>query len=172
MGATPETDRATRDESGSSLGSDDNSQYRSVRRHPVSRTLVGGVALTDKPEVTRAISAFADEPNGGLILTGSAKSAVHHKLIIELATRHKLPAGYHERFYVADGGLISYGPNFLDQYRQAAVYVDRIFRGEKPGDMPVQAPTKYELIINLHAAKEIGLAVPSTLLAQADEVVE
>lgn len=133
---------------------------------------VSPLALSDKTEITRAISAFADEPNGGLILTGSAKSAVHHKLIIDLATRYKLPAVYHERFYVTDGGLISYGPNFLDQYRQAAVYIDRILHGAKPGDMPVQAPTKYELIINLHAAKEIGLAVPSTLLAQADEVVE
>jgi ABC-type uncharacterized transport system substrate-binding protein len=133
---------------------------------------VSPLALTNEPEIMRAISAFADEPNGGLILTGSAKSAVYHKLIIDLARRHKLPAVYHERFYVADGGLISYGPNFLDQYRKAAVYVDRILHGEKPGEMPVQVPTNYELIINLHAAKDIGLAVPSTLLAQANEVIE
>jgi putative ABC transport system substrate-binding protein len=133
---------------------------------------VSPITLSNNAEIASAVSAFAREPNGGLILTASAKSAVHHNLIIELAARHKLPAIYNERSNVEAGGLISYGPNFLDQYRQAAVYIDRILKGEKPADMPVQAPTKYELVINLKTAKELGLSVPSTLLAQADEVIE
>jgi putative ABC transport system substrate-binding protein len=123
-------------------------------------------------EIERAIAAFGRSANGGLILTASALAVVHRKLIIALAARHKLPAVYFERFFVADGGLISYGPNFVDQYRRAAGYVDRILKGEKPADLPVQAPTKYELVINLKTAKALGLEIPPSVLARADEVIE
>ena len=130
------------------------------------------VNLRDAGEIERAITAFARAPNGGLILTASALSTVHRDLIIALAARHKLPAVYYERFFVAGGGLISYGANFVDQFRRAAGYVDRILKGEKPADLPVQAPTKYELVINLKTAKALGLTVPPSLLARADEVIE
>ena len=110
--------------------------------------------------------------NGGVILTGSALSLVHRDLIITLAARHKLPALYFERFFVRAGGLISYGPDLVDQYRQAAKYVDRVLKGENPADMPVLTPTKYEMAINLKTAKALGLTVPQALLAQADEVIE
>jgi putative tryptophan/tyrosine transport system substrate-binding protein len=123
-------------------------------------------------EIENSVAAFARAPNGGLILTASALSAVHRDLIISLAARHKLPATYQEQSYAAAGGLVSYGPNFSDQYRRAAGYVDRILRGEKPADLPVQAPTKFELMINLKTAKTLGLEVPATLLARADEVIE
>jgi putative tryptophan/tyrosine transport system substrate-binding protein len=126
----------------------------------------------DAGEVERAITAFARAPNGGLIVTASALSVVRRDLIIALAARHRLPAVYFERFFVAAGGLISYGANFVDQHRRAAGYVDRILKGEKPADMPVQAPTKYDLVINLKTAKALGLTVPSSLLARADEVIE
>jgi ABC-type uncharacterized transport system substrate-binding protein len=133
---------------------------------------VSPVNVRDAPEIERAIAAFARQPNGGLIITASALAAVHRDLIATLAARHKLPAVYSQRHYVAGGGLISYGADFIDQHRQAAGYVDRILRGEKPADLPVQAPTKYELVINLKTAKAIGLEVPATLLARADEVIE
>ena len=110
--------------------------------------------------------------NGGLIVTGSALAQLHRNLIITLAARHKLPAVYFERFFVTGGGLISYGPDLVDQYRRAATYVDRILKGEKPADLPVQAPTKYELVINLKTAKALGLEIPATVLARADEVLE
>jgi putative ABC transport system substrate-binding protein len=126
----------------------------------------------DAPEVERAVADFARTSNGGLIVTGSALSNVHHKLIIALAAQHKLPVIYFERSFVADGGLISYGSDYIDHYRRAAGYVDRILKGEKPADLPVQAPTKYELVINLKSAKTLGLEVPATLLARADEVIE
>jgi putative ABC transport system substrate-binding protein len=126
----------------------------------------------DAPEVERAVADFARTSNGGLIVTGSALSNVHHKLIIALAAQHKLPVIYFERSFVADGGLISYGSDYIDHYRRAAGYVDRILKGEKPADLPVQAPTKYELVINLKTAKALGLEVPPTLLARADEVIE
>ena len=133
---------------------------------------VSPVNVRDAGEIERAITAFAHSPNGGLIVTGSALVGIHRHLIIALAARHKLPAVYVERTYVAAGGLISYGSDFLDQYRRAASYVDRILKGEKPADLPVQQPTKYELVINLKTAKALGLEVPPTLLARADEVIE
>jgi putative tryptophan/tyrosine transport system substrate-binding protein len=126
----------------------------------------------DPSEIEHAIAAFAHEPNGGLIVTGSSAASNHRKLIVALAARHRLPVVYNARFYVSDGGLISYGPDFVDQYRRAASYVDRILKGEKPADLPVQAPTKYELVINLTTARALGLEVPPTLLARADEVIE
>jgi putative ABC transport system substrate-binding protein len=130
------------------------------------------VNVRDAPEIERAVTAFARSSNGGMIVTGSPLALVHRDLIITLAARHKLPAVYVERYFVAAGGLISYGPNRVDQFRQAAAYVDRILKGEKPADLPVQAPTKYELVINLKTAKALGLDVPPTLLARADEVIE
>jgi putative ABC transport system substrate-binding protein len=124
------------------------------------------------PEIERAVAAFARSPNGGLIVTASALAVVHRDLIIMLAAQHKLPVVYFERFFVTAGGLISYGPDQTDQYRRAAGYVDRILKGEKPADLPVQAPTKYELVINLRTARTLGLIMPPTLLATADEVIE
>ena len=130
------------------------------------------VNVRDALEIERAITAFARAPNGGLVVTASAWSVVRRDLIIALAARHKLPAIYFERFFVVAGGLVSYGANFIDQYRRAAGYVDRILKGEKPADLPVQAPTKYELAINLKTANALGLTVPHSLLARADEVIE
>ena len=130
------------------------------------------VDVRDAGEVERAITAFGQSANSGLIVTGSTGAAVHRELIIALAARHRLPAIYNSRFWTAAGGLMSYGPDFLDQFRRAAGYVDRILKGEKPGDLPVQAPTKYELVINLKTAKALGLEVPPSLLARADEVIE
>jgi putative ABC transport system substrate-binding protein len=130
------------------------------------------IGVGDAGEIEGGIAAFARSPNGGLIVTGSAQTAVHSNLIVTLAARHKLPAVYFARFVVAAGGLISYGPDFLDVHRRPAAYVDRILKGEKPADLPVQAPTKYELVINLKTAKALGLEVPATLLARADEVIE
>jgi len=133
---------------------------------------VNPVSVRDATEIERAVTAFARSANGGLILTASALSQVHRDLIITLAARYKLPAVYQERSYVAAGGLISYGPNFLDQFRRAAGYVDRILKGEKPANLPVQAPTKYELVVNLKTAKALGLAIPPSVLSRADEVIE
>jgi putative ABC transport system substrate-binding protein len=136
-----------------------------------------GVELTpmdvrDANEIERAISTFAHTPNGGLIVTGSALAAAHRDLLVSLPAKLSLPTVYNERSYVAVGGLISYGPDIEDEYRLAASYVDRILKGEKPADLPVQAPTKYELVINLKTAKALGLDVPAQLLARADEVIE
>jgi len=130
------------------------------------------VDVRDAREIERGIAALARASNGGLIITASAGSQVHHNLIITLAARHKLPAVYYERLFASAGGLISYGPDFVDRFRRAAGYVDRILKGEKPADLPVQAPTKYELVINLKTAKALGLEVPPSLLARADEVIE
>ena len=130
------------------------------------------INVRDANEIERTIAAFARASNGGLIVTSSGLAANHRDLIVTLAAQHKLPAIYFERSFVAAGGLISYGPDFIDQYRRAAAYVDRILKGEKPGDLPVQMPTKYELIINLKTAKALGLAVPPSLLTRADEVIE
>ena len=130
------------------------------------------VDVRDAREIERGIAALARASNGGLIITASAGSQVHHNLIITLAARHKLPAVYYERLFASAGGLISYGPDFVDRFRRAAGYVDRILKGEKPADLPVQAPTKYELVINLKTATALGLEIPQTLLATADEVIE
>jgi putative tryptophan/tyrosine transport system substrate-binding protein len=130
------------------------------------------VEVRDANEIERAVTAFANSPNGGLIVTGSPLAAVHRDLIISLASRHKLPTVYFARYFIPKGGLISYGPDFVDQYRRAAEYVDRVLKGEKPADLPVQAPTKFELSINLKTAKNLGLTVPLTLLATANEVIE
>jgi putative ABC transport system substrate-binding protein len=141
----------------------------------VSRSVgveVSPVDVRDSLEIERSVAAFARSANGGLIVAGSPLSVVHRELIIALAARHKLPAVYWERFFIAAGGLISYGPDQIDQFRGAAGYVNRILRSEKPADLPVQAPTKYELFINLKTAKAQGLEVPPTLLARADEVIE
>jgi putative ABC transport system substrate-binding protein len=128
--------------------------------------------VRDSGEIERVVAAFARGPNSGLIVTGGPLSAVHRDLIVTLAARHKLPAVYFERYFVTGGGLISYGPDFLDQFRRAAGYVDRILKGEKPADLPVQAPTKYEIVINLKTAKALGIEVPPMLVARADEVIE
>ena len=133
---------------------------------------VSAVSVRDAPEIERAVAAFARSPNGGLIVAGSALALLHRELIIALAARHKLPAVYFRRYFVTGGGLISYGYDLVDQYRRAAGYVDRVLKGEKPADLPVQAPTRYELAINLKAAKALGIVIPQTLLARADEVIE
>jgi putative ABC transport system substrate-binding protein len=133
---------------------------------------VSTINVRDAAEIERGIVAFARSANGGLIVTASALSVVHRDLIVKLAAQHKLPAVYYRRLYATDGGLISYGPDIAEQNRRAAGYVDRILKGEKPADLPVQAPNKYELVINLKTAKALGLTVPPTLLARADEVIE
>jgi putative ABC transport system substrate-binding protein len=136
-------------------------------RVEVTPVNVGGAA-----EIERAVAAFARAPNGGLVATGGGRVRFHRDLIVKLAARHKLPAVYYDRVFVDSGGLISYGPDFVDQFRRAAGYVDRILRGEKPADLPVQAPTKYELVLNLKTATALGVVMPPTLLARADEVIE
>jgi putative ABC transport system substrate-binding protein len=128
--------------------------------------------VRDAGEIERTITAFAQGANGGLIVTGSVWASIHRKLIITLAAQHKLPAVYNSPYYAADGGLTAYGPDYNDLCRRAAGYVDRILKGEKPADLPVQAPTKYELVVNLRTAKAIGLTVPASLLARADKVIE
>jgi putative ABC transport system substrate-binding protein len=130
------------------------------------------LGVRDAAEIERVVTAFARSSNGGLIVTGSALAVVHRELIITLAARHRLPAVYALPLFASNGGLISYGPDSIDPYRRAAGYVDRILKGEKPADLPVQAPTKYELVINLKTAKALGLEVPPTLLARATEVIE
>jgi putative ABC transport system substrate-binding protein len=130
------------------------------------------IGVRDAGEIERAVGAFARAPNGGLIVTGSAPAAVHRNLIIALAARHRLPSVFPYRFFVTDGGLICYGPDTIDQFRRAAGYVDRILKGESPADLPVQVPTKYELVVNMKTARALGLEVSATLLARADEVIE
>jgi putative tryptophan/tyrosine transport system substrate-binding protein len=163
-----------------------------VTRVAVFRDLIGGVGqfaviqsiapslgievspfdMRDAGEIERAVMAFAHSGNAGLIVTASAFANVHRELLITLAARHKLPAIYFARYFVDDGGLMSYGTDLVEQFRQAATYADRILKGEKPADMPVQAPAKYDLVINLKTAKALGLTVPATMLARADEVIE
>jgi putative tryptophan/tyrosine transport system substrate-binding protein len=133
---------------------------------------VSPVNVRDADEIERALVAYAQSSNGGLIVTASALAVVHRDLIVTLAAKHSLPAVYYERFFVVAGGLVSYGPDFVDQYRHAAGYVDRILKGATPADLPVQAPTKYELVVNLKTAKALGLDVPASVLARANEVLE
>ena len=139
---------------------------------PSLRIELSPINMRDAGEIERAISAFARTPHGGLLLTASGLAQLHRDLIIALAARHKLPAIYFERRFASAGGLVSYGPDYVDEYRRAAAYIDRILRGEKAADLPVQAPTKYELVINLKTAKAAGLTVPQSLLSTADEVIE
>ena len=139
---------------------------------PSLRMEVIPVNLRSAEEIEQSVESFARTPNGGLIPAPSGEIVRHRDLIVTLAARYKLPAVYWDRFFVAAGGLMSYGPDLVDQFRQAAGYVDRILKGEKPGDLPVQASTKYELVINLKTAKALGIEVPSMLLARADQVVE
>ena len=133
---------------------------------------VSPINVRDTGELESIVADFARSPNGGLVVTASAPSTIHRKLIISTAARHKLPAIYPRRLHVADGGLMSYGSDVVDMNRRAASYVDRILKGERPADLPVQAPTRYELVINLKTAKALGLEIPPTLLARADEVIE
>jgi putative ABC transport system substrate-binding protein len=149
------------------------SQFASIQAMaPSLRMEVSPVNVHDASEIERAVAGFARTPNGGLIVVGGAVVVGHRDLIITLAARHKLPAVYYTRYLVDAGGLISYGPDVIDQYRQAAAYVDRILKGEKPADLPVQAPTKYETVLNMKTAKALGLTVPNTLLVSATEVIE
>jgi putative ABC transport system substrate-binding protein len=149
------------------------SQFTAIQTvAPSLRVEVSPVNTRDAGEIERAVAAFARAPNGGLIVTAGAAVTLHRELIITLAARHKLPAVYYERFFAVAGGLISYGPDYVDQYRRAAGYVDRILKGEKPADLPVQAPTKYETVLNLKTAKALGLDVPAAVLARAGEVIE
>jgi ABC-type uncharacterized transport system substrate-binding protein len=133
---------------------------------------VSTINAGDPREIDRAVTEFAREPNGSLIVTAGPSTVVYRDLIIALAARHKLPAVYFDRTPVAEGGLISYGPDLVSQFQQAASYVDRILRGEKPANLSVQAPNKYELVINLKTAKAIGLTMPPSVFARADEVIE
>jgi putative ABC transport system substrate-binding protein len=128
--------------------------------------------VRDTHDIERVLATLAQRPNGGLVVPPSAAAAVHRDLIIALAAQHRLPAAYPYRYYISAGGLIAYGSNLMEQYRQAAAYVDRIFKGENPAELPVQTPTKYELVVNMRTAKSLGLTVPATLLATADGVIE
>jgi putative tryptophan/tyrosine transport system substrate-binding protein len=139
---------------------------------PSLRVDVTPINTRDAEEIERGIAAFAQPSNGGLVVMAGAWANIHGKRVIALAARHKLPAVYFERTFAAAGGLVSYGADYIDQFRRAAGYVDRILKGEKPADLPVQYPTKYELVINLKTAKALGITVPDTLLARADEVIE
>ena len=139
---------------------------------PSLRVEVFPANMRDAGEIEQFIETFARSPNGGMIPIASGTAIRYRDLILTLAARHKLPAVYFDRFFVTAGGLVSYGPDLLDQFRQAAGYVDRILKGEKPGDLPIQAPTKYETVLNLNTAKALGLDVPATVLARADEVIE
>ncbi len=136
------------------------------------RTELTPISPQEPAGIERGIGTFAHAPNGGLIVTTSGLAIDYCDLIVALAARYKLPAVYFERSFVTAGGLVSYGPGFVEQYRRAAAYVDRILKGEKPADLPVQAPTKYELVINLKTAKALGLAIPQSLITTADEVIE
>ena len=164
MAGAAQADRAGRDASGGPSGSRQSAGIGQFGRNPGRGAVARGGGepgqRARRGEIERAVAAFARAPNGGLIVTASGLANVHRDLIVTLAARHKLPAVYFERFFVAAGGLISYGPDYVDQYRRAAGYVDRILKGEKPADLPVQAPTKYELVINLKTAKALGLEVP------------
>ena len=133
---------------------------------------INAIGVRNAAEIERGVTAFAREPNGGLIVLPVPATVIHRNLIIKLSAQHRLPAVYNSRYWIAEGGLVSYGPDVLDQYRRTAGYVDRILNGTKPADLPVQAPTKYELVFNLKTAKALGLTVADSLLARADEVIE
>jgi putative ABC transport system substrate-binding protein len=149
------------------------SQFAAIQAVAPSLSVeVTPIGVSNAEDIERQVTAFAQLSNGGIIVTGSALATVHRDLIIAIAGQKKLPAVYFERFFVTAGGLVSFGANFIDEYRQAAGYVHRVLKGEKPADLPVQAPTHYELVINLKTAKALGLALPATLLARADEVIE
>ena len=139
---------------------------------PLLGVQVNAINLRETGEIESAVAAFARASNGGLIMTAGPAGRVYRDLIIGLAARHKLPAIYFDRYFAAVGGLITYGPDYIDQYRRAASYVDRILKGEKPADLPVQAPVKYDLVINLKTAKALGLDVPATIYARADEIIQ
>ena len=139
---------------------------------PSLKVEVAPINMREAGEIERAVTTFARPPNGGLMVVTSTFSAPHRELIVALAARHRLPAVYYERSFVAAGGLISYGNDYIDQYRRAAGYIDRILKGEKPANLPVQAPTKYVTVLNLKTAKTLGLTIPETLLATADEVIQ
>jgi putative ABC transport system substrate-binding protein len=149
------------------------SQFAAIQAvAPSLRVEANPVNMTNAAEIERAVEAFARSPNGGLIVTASAATIIHRDLIVMLAARYKLPTVYFDRAFVAAGGLISHGVDYIDQYRKAAGYVDRILKGEKPADLPVQSPTRFETVLNLKTAKALGVTVPPSLLARADEVIE
>jgi putative ABC transport system substrate-binding protein len=176
MAGAAQRDRAPRDAGGGPSGSNHPSgigQFAAVQAvAPSLGVELSPVDVHDVGEIERAVAAFARADNGGLIVTASALATRHRDLIIALAARHKLPAIYAGRWFVTDGGLLSYGPDYVAQFRQAAGYVDRVLKGEKPADLPVQSATKYETVINLKTAKALGITVPPSLLATADEVIE
>src|SRR5205807_2355380 len=148
-------------------------QFAAIQSNASSSAVeLSAIDTRDVGEIERAVVAFARKPNGGLVVTASASALIHRDQIIALATRLRLPNVYPFRYYPSYGGLASYGPNQIDQYKRAAGYVDRVLKGEKPADLPVQAPTKYELVINLKTAKALGIELPATVLARADEVIE
>ena len=149
------------------------SQFAAIQSVAPSLSVeVTPIGVSNAEDIERQVTVFAQLSNGGIIVTGSALASVHRDLIIAIAEQKKLPAVYFERFFVAAGGLVSFGANIIDEYRQTAGYVDRVLKGEKPADLPVQAPTHYELVVNLKTAKALGLTVPHTLLVRADEVIE
>jgi ABC-type uncharacterized transport system substrate-binding protein len=173
MVGAAQADRAGCDAGGGASGSRHNRQFAVIQSVAPSLGVEAiPISVRDAAEIECAMTAYGRSDNGGMVVTASASAVFHRELIITLAARYKLPAVYSTRDFVASGGLISYGANFSDQFRRAAGYVDRILKGEKPADLPVQAPNKYELLINLKTAKALGLTMPPALLAHADEVIE
>jgi hypothetical protein len=170
LGATPFAGSPA--DLGKFMAEDTEKWAKVIKAAPSFGVEVSPIGVDDAEQIERGITAFARAPNGGLIVLAQPTTVVHRNLIIKFAAQHRLPAVYNSRLFAAQGGLMSYGPDILDQYRSAAGYVDRILRGAKPDDLPVQAPTKFELVINLKTAKALGLTVPDSLLARADEVIE